>query len=66
MEYSDALKKCNTEAAPWYVVPADYKWYRNWAITNILAEQLQEMALTWPTPEGWDLEAERTRLAADP
>ncbi|MGH3479482.1 MAG: PPK2 family polyphosphate kinase [Pseudonocardiaceae bacterium] len=64
--YSDALKKCNTEAAPWYVVPADRRWYRNWAITNILAEQLKEMALTWPTPEGWDLDEQRARLAADP
>ena len=60
--YSDALKKCNTEAAPWYVVPADRRWYRNWAVTNILVEQLQQMALTWPTPEGWDPEEERTRL----
>ena len=32
--YADALERCNTEAAPWYVVPADRKWYRNWAITN--------------------------------
>lgn len=60
--YSDALMKCNTEAAPWYVVPADHRWYRNWAITNILAEQLTDMALTWPTPQGWDLEEERARL----
>ena len=30
--YSDALERCTTEAAPWYVVPADRKWYRNWAI----------------------------------
>jgi PPK2 family polyphosphate:nucleotide phosphotransferase len=61
--YSDALKKCNTEVAPWYVVPADHKWYRNWAIANILAEQLEEMALIWPTPESWDLDQERARLA---
>lgn len=64
--YSDALKKCNTEAAPWYVVPADRRWYRNWAITKILIEQLKEMALTWPTPEDWNLEAERARLTVDP
>lgn len=62
--YSDALEKCNTEAAPWYVVPADHRWYRNWAITNILAERLEEMALGWPTPAGWDPEEQRARLAA--
>ncbi|MGH4007956.1 MAG: PPK2 family polyphosphate kinase [Pseudonocardiaceae bacterium] len=64
--YSDALRKCNTEVAPWYVVPADHRWYRNWAITNILAEQLKEMALTWPAPADWDLEEQRARLAANP
>ena len=64
--YSDALNRCNTEAAPWYVVPADRKWYRNWAITHILVEQLQQMALAWPAPHGWDLAAEQARLAADP
>ncbi len=64
--YSDALQNCNTEAAPWYIVPADHKWYRNWAITNILAERLEEMALAWPTPEGWSLTEQRARLAADP
>jgi PPK2 family polyphosphate:nucleotide phosphotransferase len=64
--YSDALKECNTEAAPWYVVPADHKWYRNWAITHILAEQLEEMALAWPTPDGWELAEEHARLTADP
>ncbi|MDQ2882917.1 MAG: polyphosphate kinase 2 family protein, partial [Actinomycetota bacterium] len=63
--YSVALRECNTEVAPWYVVPADHKWYRNWAITNILAERLEEMAPTWPTPDGWNLEEQRARLAAD-
>ena len=63
--YSDAFIKCNTEAAPWYAVPAGRRWYRNWAVTEILAEQLAEMALAWPTPQGWDLEEERARLAAD-
>jgi PPK2 family polyphosphate:nucleotide phosphotransferase len=62
--YSDALRRCNTEAAPWFTVPANRRWYRNWAVTKILIEQLEEMALTWPAPEGWDPEAERARLAA--
>jgi PPK2 family polyphosphate:nucleotide phosphotransferase len=60
--YSDALRKCNTEIAPWYVVPADRKWYRNWAITTILTEVLSEMALTWPAPDGWDPDEQRARL----
>lgn len=64
LAYAEALTKCNTEVAPWYVVPADHKWYRNWAITRILVEQLAEMALTWPEPEGWHLEEQRQRLTA--
>ncbi len=62
--YSDAFTKCNTEAAPWYAVPADRKWYRNWAVTKILSEQLEEMALAWPCSQGWDRGKEHARLAA--
>lgn len=61
--YADALERCNTEAAPWYVVPADRKWYRNWAIMNILVEQLEAMAVTWPVPD-FDVEEQRQRLLA--
>ena len=64
--YTEALKKCNTEVAPWYIVPADHKWYRNWAVTRILVEQLAEMALTWPEPADWQLDEQRKRLSAPP
>jgi PPK2 family polyphosphate:nucleotide phosphotransferase len=45
--YEDALAKCSTEAAPWHIVPADHKWYRNLAITQTLVETLR------PMREGW-------------
>ena len=61
--YSDALERCNSPAAPWHVVPADHKWYRNWAIMNILVEQLEAMAVTWPVPD-YDVEEQRRRLLA--
>ena len=61
--YSDALERCNSPAAPWHVVPADHKWYRNWAIMNILVEQLEAMGVTWPVPE-FDVEEQRRRLMA--
>ncbi|HEX4690615.1 MAG TPA: PPK2 family polyphosphate kinase [Solirubrobacteraceae bacterium] len=65
--YADALERCTSEVAPWYVVPADRKWYRNWAVTNILVEQLEAMALRWPAaPPGLDIEAQRARLLAMP
>ena len=61
--YGDALGRCNTEHAPWYVVPADRKWYRNWAVMNILVEQLEAMKVTWPAPD-YDPEEQRQRLLA--
>jgi PPK2 family polyphosphate:nucleotide phosphotransferase len=63
--YADALERCNTEAAPWHIVPADRKWYRNWAITRLLIEQLEDMALEWP-PADFDVDEERRRLKAVP
>jgi PPK2 family polyphosphate:nucleotide phosphotransferase len=61
--YSDALERCNGDAAPWYVVPADRKWYRNWAVMNILAEQLEAMAVSWPVPD-FDVAEQRRLLEA--
>lgn len=63
--YEDALERCSTEVAPWHVIPADRKWYRNWAVTQMLIEALEELALTWPEPT-FDLEAQRRRLMSMP
>ncbi len=48
--YEDALTECNTELAPWYVVPADHKWYRNLVVSRILIETLESMDLAYPDP----------------
>jgi PPK2 family polyphosphate:nucleotide phosphotransferase len=48
--YEDALTKCSTHAAPWRIVPADHKWFRNLAIAQIVADQMQAMGLTYPEP----------------
>jgi PPK2 family polyphosphate:nucleotide phosphotransferase len=63
--YADAIERCNTELAPWHIIPADRKWYRNWAVTNLLTEQLDTMGLRWP-PAQFDVAAERARLEAMP
>ena len=49
--YEIALERCNTDAAPWYVVPSDHKWYRNWAVGQLLLEALRGMKLEWPEPD---------------
>ena len=59
--YGDAIARCSTDAAPWYVVPADRKWYRNWAISRLLAERLEELGLRWP-PATFDVEQQKRLL----
>ena len=48
--YEDVLRKCSTEYAPWYVVPANRKWFRNLAVAEIVAHKLEEMNLKYPKP----------------
>jgi PPK2 family polyphosphate:nucleotide phosphotransferase len=62
--YGAALERCNGDLAPWYRVPADRKWYRNWAIASLLVEQLEDMKLAWPKGD-FDVEEQRARLLAD-
>jgi PPK2 family polyphosphate:nucleotide phosphotransferase len=61
--YELALQRCNTEPAPWHVVPANRKWYRNWAVTSLLVEGLEGLDLGWPEPD-YDVAAERRRVEA--
>lgn len=61
--YTDALRETDSDAAPWYVVPSDRKWYRNWAIASILAETLAELDPRFP-PATVDVDAERARIRA--
>jgi PPK2 family polyphosphate:nucleotide phosphotransferase len=62
--YEIALERCNTDAAPWYVIPSDHKWYRNWAVGQILVEALRGMSLEWPKPD-YDVDEQRARLEQD-
>ena len=48
--YGEAIEKTATDVTPWYVIPADHKWYRNWAVSTILIETLQEMNPQYPDP----------------
>jgi PPK2 family polyphosphate:nucleotide phosphotransferase len=49
--YEDLLGKCSTEAAPWYVVPADKKWFRNWVISDTIVRTLKKLDMKFPPPE---------------
>jgi PPK2 family polyphosphate:nucleotide phosphotransferase len=59
--YEIALERCNTDHAPWHVIPADRKWYRNWAVGTLLHETLEDMDLGWPDAD-FDVAEQRRRL----
>jgi PPK2 family polyphosphate:nucleotide phosphotransferase len=60
--YQAVLEKCSTQQAPWYVIPADRKWYRNWAIAQLLVEHLRALELQWPRGD-FDVAIEKARVA---
>jgi PPK2 family polyphosphate:nucleotide phosphotransferase len=49
--FQDALARCSTAIAPWYVVPANHKWFRNLAIAEIVAEELERLDPQYPPGE---------------
>ncbi len=49
--YAEALTRTSTADAPWFVVPADRKWYRNWALSTILVDVLEAMDPQYPAAE---------------
>lgn len=51
--YEDALSKCSTDEAPWYIVPANHKWFRNLAVAHTLVHVMRQYKDEWKT----DLEA---------
>jgi PPK2 family polyphosphate:nucleotide phosphotransferase len=48
--YTDVLRKTSTEMAPWYVIPADHRWFRNWAVSTTLVDVLGAMDPRYPEP----------------
>ena len=62
--YQDALERCHTDAAPWYVIPADRKWYRNWAVQQLLLQTLRELDPQYPRRADLDIPALEQRLSA--
>lgn len=59
--YAAAIAATSTEWAPWYIVPSDVKWYRNWAVSQLLRDALLGLELSYPKAD-FDVEAARARL----
>jgi PPK2 family polyphosphate:nucleotide phosphotransferase len=60
--YLNVLRATSTEAAPWFVIPSDRKWYRNWAVGELLRETMVGLGLEYPQLD-LDVDRLRARLA---
>jgi PPK2 family polyphosphate:nucleotide phosphotransferase len=50
--YEEAISRTSTENAPWYVIPANHKWYRDLLVSQVLVKNLEELHLEYPKPMG--------------
>ena len=48
--FEEALSRCSTPWAPWYVIPADHKWFRNLTVSRIIVEALEKLDMHYPPP----------------
>ncbi len=48
--FEDALGRCSTEHAPWYIIPSNHKWFRNLAVSSILVDTLEALKMEFPAP----------------
>ncbi len=49
--YEDVLSRTSAEWAPWYIIPANHKWYRNLVISSIMVKALEDLKMKYPQPE---------------
>jgi len=48
--FTDALENCSTKHAPWYIVPSDHKWFRNWVVSDTIVRTLKKLDMKFPPP----------------
>ncbi|MEO7917125.1 MAG: polyphosphate kinase 2 family protein [Dokdonella sp.] len=48
--YEDVLNKCSSDAAPWFVIPSDHKWFRNLVISQIIVKTMEDLGIQVPKP----------------
>jgi len=62
--YQLAITRTSTEAAPWYVIPADHKWYARLAVQQLLLDALGDLHQSWPAAD-YDAAEQKARLAGE-
>lgn len=60
--YQVAIQRTSTDAAPWYVIPADHKWYARLAVQQLLLDALSDLRQSWPEAD-YDVAQQKARLA---
>ena len=55
--WAEQLSATHTPAAPWYVIPAEHRWLRDWLVASLMARELERLQLDWPdTPAPFRVE----------
>jgi PPK2 family polyphosphate:nucleotide phosphotransferase len=49
--YRDAIRECSTREAPWYIIPSDHKWFRNFAVAEIVVSTMESFKMRYPKGE---------------
>ena len=49
--FEDAISRCSTDDAPWFVIPANRKWFRNLAIADIVVDAMKDLGMRYPEPD---------------
>ena len=49
--YQDAINRCSAASAPWHIVPADHKWYRDYVVSRAVANAMESLHMDWPKPK---------------
>jgi PPK2 family polyphosphate:nucleotide phosphotransferase len=49
--YEEAINRCSTPWAPWHIVPANHKWYRDYVVARTVVDALEKLKLKWPQPK---------------
>jgi hypothetical protein len=62
--YTDVLSQCSFNYAPWYIIPANHKWFRNLAVSQILVDTLESLNMKYPVPQV-DLSAIKVKYHAE-
>ena len=59
--YEDAIEKCTTKDSPWYVIPSDHKWFRNFAVAEVITRTLESFKMQYPSVDAKQLAALQER-----